>query len=479
MREQLRSAGRPVADSAERPEGRRLPDHGAGRRPRAAGVQRVRRVRGPGEPGRRRPRVPARRVPGRRDRRPAHGPHRAAAAGLRQAAVQHGGPLGAGQGRLPVRRECLALRPADVEPRRHRADPRRGRRPCAAGARVALPRGRHLLRRLPHGAPHRRRLDRAPPPGHRRPLRLRLRPRLPRRAARLLPPDRPPAAAAALRPGQLVEPLPPLLRRRVPRPDGPLRRRGHPAVGRGAGHGLAPRRHRPPPRQRLDRLHLEPRPVPRPAGLPRRPARARARDDPQRAPGRGRARPRGALRRDRATDGRRPGQRAAGRLRPRGPGVPGGLPRGAAPSAGGRGRRLLVGGLAAGRRHPHPGARPAVAAQPLPLPRLRSEREAPAHVLPLRRGRQPPLPDRLLRRHGDHLGVAGLPAVLHRDREQRGLRLVEPRRRRALLRLQGRRAHRPLDPARRLLADHPAALQRQPVQHPRTVALRRAGRSGS
>ena len=106
------------------------------------------------------------------------------------------------------------------------------------------------------------------------------------------------------------------------------------------------------------------------------------------------------------------------------------------------------------------------------------DREAPADVLPLRRGRQPPLPDRLLRRHGDHLGVAGLPAVLHGDREQRRLRLVEPRRRRPLLRLQGRRARRPLDPVRRVRADHPAALQRQPVQHPRAVALRRAGAAG-
>ena len=38
-----------------------------------------------------------------------------------------------------------------------------------------------------HGAADRRRLDRAAPPGHPRPLRLRLRPGLPRRAARLLP----------------------------------------------------------------------------------------------------------------------------------------------------------------------------------------------------------------------------------------------------------------------------------------------------
>ena len=153
-------------------------------------------------------------------------------------------------------------------------------------------------------------------------------------------------------------------------------------------------------RQRLDRLHLEHRPLPRPGGVPRRAARARARDVAQRAPGRGRARARG--RRTRAiaeAPGRRPGDRAAGALRPDRPRLPRGLLRGAAPPARGRGRRLLVARLAAGRRHPDARARPAVAAQPLPLPRLRARRPAAADVLALRRHRQPPLPDRLLRRH--------------------------------------------------------------------------------
>ena len=53
-----------------RPHRRRLSHLRADRRPRPAGVQRLRRVRGPGEPGRRRPRVPARGVRRRRDRRP-------------------------------------------------------------------------------------------------------------------------------------------------------------------------------------------------------------------------------------------------------------------------------------------------------------------------------------------------------------------------------------------------------------------------
>ena len=119
----------------------------------------------------------------------------------------------------------------------------------------------------------------------------------------------------------------------------------------GHRHGLAPGRHRPQVRQRLDRLHLEHRPVPGPAGIPRRPARARAGDLAQRAPGRGRARARGGVRRDREADGHRPGLRAAGELRPDRPGLHRGLLRGAAPPARGRGRRLLVAGLAAGRRH--------------------------------------------------------------------------------------------------------------------------------
>ena len=242
---------------------------------------------------------------------------------------------------------------------------------------ILVPRRRHLLRRLPDGAADRRRLDRAAPPGHPRPLRLRLRPRLPRRAARLLPPDRPPAAAAALRAGQLVEPLPPPTPPTSTSADGPVRRRGHPAVGRGAGHGLAPRRHRPPPRQRLDRLHLEPRAVPRSAGVPRRPARARARDDPQRAPGRGRARPRGALRGDRASGWASiPTSELPVDFDPADPAFLEAYLEELHHPARGRGRRLLVAGLAAGRGHPHARARPAVAAQPLPLPGLGTKRRS-------------------------------------------------------------------------------------------------------
>jgi hypothetical protein len=96
-------------------------------------------------------------------------------------------------------------------------------------------------------------------------------------------------------------------------------------------------------------------------------------------------------------------------------------------------------------------------------------------VLPLRRHRQPPLPDRLLGRLPHHLGVSGLPALLHRHGLERRLRLVEPRHRRPLQGLQGRRARHTLGAARGLLADPAAALREQPVQHQGAVAVR-AGR---
>ena len=114
--------------------------------------------------------------------------------------------------------------------------------------------------------------------GQPRPLRVRLRPRLPRGPQGALRADR--ARRRCCRAtrwatgGAATTPTPPtststLMDR--------FARRGRAALGRGHRHGLAPGRHRPEVRQRLDRLHLEHRPVPRPARLPRRPARARAR----------------------------------------------------------------------------------------------------------------------------------------------------------------------------------------------------------
>ena len=73
----------------------------------------------------------------------------------------------------------------DGEPRRHRAHPRRRRRRGPAGARILSPRRRRraTTTRAPSCSTDDGWIAPAPP-GHPRPLRLRLRPRLPRRAAR-------------------------------------------------------------------------------------------------------------------------------------------------------------------------------------------------------------------------------------------------------------------------------------------------------
>ena len=57
-------------------------------------------------------------------------------------------------------------------------------------------------------------------------------------------------------------------------------------------------------------------------------------------------------------------------------------------------------------------------------------RAAAAHLPPLGRARESPLPDRVLRRHALGVGVTRVPALLHRDGGQRRLRLLEPRHRR-------------------------------------------------
>ncbi len=69
------------------------------------------------------------------------------------------------------------------------------------------------------------------------------------------------------------------------------------------------------------------------------------------------------------------------------------------------------------------------------LLRLGPRRPLAADVLALRRPRLAALPGRLLRGHRDHLEVAEVPAVLHLNREQHRLRLVEPRHRRPYVRL--------------------------------------------
>ena len=140
------------------------------------------------------------------------------------------------------------------------------------------------------------------------------------------------------------------------------------------------------------------------------------------------------------------------------PAIPHRLFRRAAPLAGARRGGLLVDRLAVRPALADRRRRPAVDAEPLPLPGQRARRQAPVDLLPVRRARQPPLSGRVLRRQPGHLGVPGLPALLHRDRLEHRLRLVEPRHRRPHVRQQGRRAGHPLGAAGGLLADHAAAL---------------------
>ncbi len=128
--------------------------------------------------------------------------------------------------------------------------------------------------------------------------------------------------------------------------------------------------------------------------------------------------------------GRDPGARRANRVRDRRPRISRRVPPDAAPPAGGTGRRLLVDGLAARSAFPGRRDRPAVDAQPLPLSRRRPERRPSAHPFSLRRTGQSPLPRRILGRRGAQLGLAGVPARVHRDRIEHRLRVVEPRHRR-------------------------------------------------
>ena len=90
-----------------------------------------------------------------------------------------------------------------------------------------------------------------------------------------------------------------------------------------------------------------------------------------------------------------------------------------------------------------PGLDPLWGPEPPALPRFRPQRRqrlqrtqpASAHLLALRRPGLAPLPDRLLRRYRRDVGVAEVPAGIHRLRFQHRLRLVEPRHRRPHVRL--------------------------------------------
>ena len=93
----------------------------------------------------------------------------------------------------------------------------------------------------------------------------------------------------------------------------------------------------------------------------------------------------------------------------------------------------------------------------------RDGRKRSFHLLPLGRPGQPPLSDRLFRRHRRRLGGARFSACFHGHGRQRRLRLVEPRHRRAHGRHRRRRAVRPLGAVRRLQPDPAAALHQQPL----------------
>ena len=358
--------------------------------------------------------------------------------------------------RLPPRRARAVL----AARRRQRGQPRRDdpharrrlrRLPDRAGPAVArrLGGGGRLgeaaLRRRPgvgldgpaHAGARGRRADRLVLHG----VRARLRPRAARlHARRRRDPDGP-----EVRPRLVVEPLLALLGRGLQEHRRGVRRARRADRRAGAGHGLAPRR--------LDRLHLEPRALPRPRRVPRLVRGERPAHHAQPPPRRRRGQARGGVQRDEG-GGRRAEARLPDPVRLHGQAVRARVLRRAAPPDGEDGRRLLVDGLAAGDRDLDRGARPAVVAQPPALAghgdQPRAGRAAPADLQPLGRAREPPLPDRLLGRHVQRLGLARVPAALHGDGVERRLLLLVARHRRPPARPGGGRAVRPLGAVRRL-----------------------------
>ncbi len=310
--------------------------------------------------------------------------------------------------------------------------------------------------------------------GRHRRLPVRLRPRLRRGAPGVLRRLGPPARAPALGARQLVEPLPPLQRRQLPRAPGPLRAEERLPFSVAVLDMDWHRVDSVPERVRLglDRLQLGAVAVPRPGGVPRRAAPARPAGHAQRPSGRRRAGVRGRLPR------RWPRRSAA-------------TPPASEPIAFDVTDRAFLEAYFEVLHHP-------LEDQGVDFwwldwqqgPYSRIQGIDPLWMLnhfhfldsgrdgrrPLTFSRyagpgQPPLPGRLLRRHRHLVGVAGLPARVHRDRVEHRLRLVEPRRRRPPLRRARRRARDPLGAARRLLADPAAALVEQPVPRQGAVAV--------
>ena len=464
-------------------QGDELPDHRARRRASSGSSTATSgRVRGPRVPDRRRPRVPARRLPGHRDRatRSSSTPSACSSSttsGRSAPRASRCRPRAAVSNYRSVWRYGLHVENLGGTART--LDEADGPVPLEHGR--ARPQRRRRRRRLAHRAPApttagSRPAARAPSTSTSSPTAATTAPRCARSTGS-------PARSRCCRAtrwatgGAAITPTP---RTSTSALMDRFARGGPPVQRRRAGHGLAPGRHRPPPRQRLDRLHLEPRAVPRPAGVPAPRCTSAGSPSAQRAPRRRRARARGRLRRaspsgwastpppscrststPRTRRSSRPTSRSCTtRSRPR-----------ASTSGGWTGSRAGVTSI--------PGLDPLWLLNHFHFLDSGAQRPPPADVLPLRRDRQPPLPGRLLRRHGRHLGVAGLPAVLHGDRVQRRLRLVEPRRRRALLRLKDDElATRwvQLGVFSPIIRLHSSA---DPLHRQGAVALRRAARSGS
>ena len=217
---------------------------------------------------------------------------------------------------------------------------------------------------------------------------------------------------------------------------------------------------------RLDRLHLEPGAVPRPGGLPGGAARRRGcKATLNLHPAEGVHPHEAGLPRDGPPPGDRPGDPAAGALRHRRSGLCPGLFRGAAPPAGGAGRRFLVDRLAAGRRAPRwPGSTRCTGSTTCTFTTWRATGSERPFIFSRWGG---------LGNHRYPIGFSGdtviswaslaFQPVFHRHRRQRGLRLVEPRHRRAHARHPRRRAVRPLGAVRRLQPDPAPALHQEPL----------------
>ena len=191
------------------------------------------------------------------------------------------------------------------------------------------------------------------------------------------------SADPTLHPRRMVVALLGLQRTGSARPRRRVRSAQRPAGRVRHRHGLAHARW-------LDRLHLEPRIIPRPARVPEVAAREGAAHHAQPAPRRRRPSPRSRLPAVRAGARHRPGERQAGSLPHRGQGLRPPLLRDDSPPDGRRRRRrrrgrFLVDGLAAGGDFRGQGLGSAPVDQPPALQRHQKKGCAPNALQPLGR----------------------------------------------------------------------------------------------